>query len=40
MKNTLSEEQRTQYQENGFLVIEHFLASGELEHWRQTRRRP
>ena len=36
MKNTLTHAQVTQYQEQGFLVIDHFLAPDELEHWRRT----
>lgn len=34
MKNTLSPEQVARYREHGFLVIENFLDSAELENWR------
>jgi phytanoyl-CoA hydroxylase len=36
MKNQLSEAQVASYRENGFLVIENFLDSGELVHWQKT----
>ncbi|MBB6052810.1 phytanoyl-CoA dioxygenase family protein [Armatimonas rosea] len=36
MKNQLSEAQLASYRENGFLVIENFLDSGELAHWQKT----
>lgn len=35
MHDTLTEEQIAFYRKNGFLVIEHFLDSGELEEWRR-----
>jgi len=35
MKSSLSQEQVGAYRENGFLVIEGFLDSGELENWRR-----
>jgi len=34
MKYELTKEQIEYYQSNGFLVIEDFLSSDELEHWR------
>jgi phytanoyl-CoA hydroxylase len=36
MKNELTKEQITQYQQNGFLVIEDFLSAQELESWREA----
>lgn len=36
MRNELSAEQIKKYQENGFLVIENFLAEDELETWRNA----
>ncbi|HEX8834789.1 MAG TPA: phytanoyl-CoA dioxygenase family protein [Abditibacteriaceae bacterium] len=35
MKTQLSPEQISSYQENGFLIIENFLDSAELENWRR-----
>lgn len=35
MRNTISADQIKYYQENGYLVIEHFLNEGELDQWRQ-----
>lgn len=34
MKNALTSAQIAQYRENGFLVVEDFLTSDELERWR------
>ncbi len=36
MKNEVSAEQIEQYRKQGFLVIEGFLDSTELEHWREV----
>jgi phytanoyl-CoA hydroxylase len=36
MKYLLSEEQIAAYQQNGFILIEDFLNSAELENWRHT----
>jgi ectoine hydroxylase-related dioxygenase (phytanoyl-CoA dioxygenase family) len=36
MKYQLSEEQIQSYRDNGFVVIEGFLSSDELNHWRQS----
>src|SRR5436190_5995307 len=36
MKNDLTQEQIQSYQTNGFIVIEDFLSTGELEHWRKS----
>ncbi|HIG47823.1 MAG TPA: phytanoyl-CoA dioxygenase family protein, partial [candidate division Zixibacteria bacterium] len=35
MRNTISADQIKYYQENGYLIIEHFLNEGELDQWRQ-----
>lgn len=34
MRNQLSEQEINSYRENGFLIVEDFLNSAELEHWR------
>src|SRR5688500_13936532 len=34
MKNELSPEQIAQYQTDGFLVIDNFLSTEELQYWR------
>src|SRR6266513_5029303 len=36
MKYQLSEEQIQSYQENGFIIIENFLSTEELDHWRKS----
>src|SRR5580704_1012206 len=36
MKNLLSGEQIADYQQNGFILIEDFLSSTELEDWRRA----
>ncbi len=36
MKNDLTQEQIQSYQTNGFIVIEDFLSTEELEHWRKS----
>jgi phytanoyl-CoA hydroxylase len=36
MNYKITEEQTNFFQENGFIVIEDFLSSSELEHWRET----
>ncbi len=34
MRTTLTQEQVHDYRENGFLIIDRFLTSEELENWR------
>lgn len=36
MKTSVSQSQIDYYQENGFVIIEDFLAPDELDHWRET----
>jgi phytanoyl-CoA hydroxylase len=36
MKHLLNREQIAFYQDNGFVVIDDFLAPGELERWRKV----
>jgi phytanoyl-CoA hydroxylase len=36
MRTTLTKDQIDSYRENGFVVIENFLDTDELEHWRTT----
>jgi len=36
MQTEVSEQQITQYREQGFLVLEGFLDAAELEHWRRV----
>ena len=36
MKYQLSEDQVKSYRDNGFIVIENFLSTDELDHWRQS----
>ncbi|MCW3052301.1 MAG: Protein involved in biosynthesis of mitomycin antibiotics/polyketide fumonisin, partial [Chthonomonadales bacterium] len=36
MRTELTEDQITQYQKDGFLVVPNFLDAAELAHWQQT----
>ena len=36
MRSELAQEQIDFYQKNGFVVIDNFLDSAELEHWRES----
>ncbi|MEP6626685.1 MAG: phytanoyl-CoA dioxygenase family protein [Ginsengibacter sp.] len=36
MRSELAQEQIDSYQKNGFVIIENFLDSTELEHWRES----
>jgi ectoine hydroxylase-related dioxygenase (phytanoyl-CoA dioxygenase family) len=36
MRTTVTPEEITSYRENGFVVLDDFLAPDELEHWRAT----